>query len=113
MSAFEEAKLYMNRVVRNKDKNKLRRTARNRSYKNIKKEKEVFVYDENVKNTKRRKINMLKNKWRKERYSIEEKEQEKPKMDIDLNNVYDDIKADTKQNITIFANGKHNKTLKN
>ena len=62
---------------------------------------------------RKRRMNILKNRMRKEGYSIEEKEQEKPKIKIDLNNVYDDIKAELKQNITINANGKHNKTLKN
>jgi hypothetical protein len=116
MSAIDDAMLYMNRVVRNKDKNKLRRTARNRSYKNIKKEKEVIVYDENVKDMRKRRMNIFRNRIRKQRkqeYSIEEKEQEKPKIKIDLNDVYDDIQAELKQNITINANGKHNKTLKN
>jgi len=112
MSSFDDARLFLSRLVRNKDKNKLRRTARNRSYKNIKKEKDLIVYDENIKDKRKRRINILRNRLRNEGIGMSF-ECEKPKINIDLNDVYDDIKAELKQNITINANGKHNKTLKN
>ena len=110
MNAFDEAVLYLNMKARSKDKNKLRRTARNRSYKNIKEKYKEQELNENM-SIKEKRRTMMRNQYI--RRVEKEKPKEKPKINIDLENVYDDFEADVKQNITINANKNNNKTLKN
>ena len=111
-NSFQDAMLYFNMLFKKNKSKGNNRTAKNRSYKNLKGDEESKEISVNEKITDRRKKLLLVRARLQQQNLKNCSKIQKPKIEIDLNNVYDEIKADKEINITINANRKHNRTLK-
>jgi hypothetical protein len=110
-SDFEDALLYLSMLSKRTKKTALNRTAKNRSYKNNKINGKIF--DENEKDVRKRRLNMLKNRVLKRENEEKQKKTEKLKKEINLNDISKEMILSDDKTISITGNKNHNKTLKN